>query len=641
MADGAPDEAASGSSAARAPTTIDFLADVGFLKSVWKSHVRKALRSNTLNGFYLAQDPVQFAAYEWGLEPFLARLAEDLRTASYSPDPADIIRGAKATGLSRPLAFLSPRDALLYRAVILRAEPDIHRDARPWAGAFQKDKAGEEPPENIDYADWFALWLAKQGVIATICERCEFVVESDISNFFDAVDLDVVREYLLQTSLHRDVVRLCVHLIKRVMRHPEYAESPTMGLPQENLDCSRTIAHGLLSEVDAAFDLEGGDGVYARFMDDFAVGAGDTDVGEQLIARLQRRLERLGLHPNRAKTRVVPVPQYLAESMADENAFLDRIDAELKAAEEGELRAVDALSAEVRIEVLERAAAFRKLEQRPRRWDRVLRRYYTVFRRLGVDSWLEHVQSDLREYPDGVRNFLEYVRAFPLTRPRASEMWESCDRLSVKYEDVPLLQLETIATSPVGDDVEVWRLVGDDAMDFARLVRDQVKAPRDLADWMLAASIPAIGKFASAENQQAIMDELIPTLPVQSVARLQAFPLQLSLGQQSSALFQAELAGLPWGSVMATDFIRGIEAGDERAIGVALGLLQPAIRLLPNRYQLHARPLLLIGLLRRLDEPRVTPVLGRAGSTLAKNPERLRDYRTIHLLGVGQPSAEE
>ena len=585
-------------------SALDDLASYSYLLTEWKE-IRAGLRQHTFRDFYLTQDPVQFAAYEWGLDPFLHRLVEDLRAATYTPDPADIIRGAKSTGLSRPLAFMSPRDALILRAIVDKARDELRKDLRPWTGAAKSEKrdpAGEDDDDD-EYTDWFDAWLRRQGVIAEICERCSYVVESDISNFFGSVDLNVLQEYLLhQTSLHRDVVRLCMHIVRRTMRHPEYAESPSLGLPQETFDASRAIAHGLLTEVDAAFDIEGGDGIYSRFMDDFVTGVDSREEGERFIAILQRKLERLGLYPNPSKTRVIPVTAFLQESMADENAYLDSVDAEIDRCEsDPPLRTVHNFDSDVLHELRSRAASFRSIPQEawPKRYDRVRRRYFTMFRKLRVDDWLGYACGDMAAHPDSCRSILQYVRAFPLNETMVHTLFDSLATHVACYGDLPLLQLETVATAPNDASPELSEAIVQRCCQLAADVHVGARVPRSLEDWLLSALIPIIGKFANRGHQERFIADFVADKPPQSVARLQACPLQISHGRSSTELFHADLAGLQWSSVLSLDFIRSLEQADSKAVGIALNLLDPTVALMPNRYVVHVRPLMLCGVLAR------------------------------------------
>ncbi len=672
-------------------TSMETVANPELLSAVWKRHIRKGLRSARLRDFYLAQDPVQFAAYEWGLPTFLDRLAQDLITASFTPEPAVIVRGAKATGLSRPLAVMSPRDALVYRTLVMRAEPDLKRDLRKWTGATLEDANrlaklsvatrltadsadGGENDEDIQMEgapvgrdstrptdeeneddgqdkrritlsdtesyedDWFKIWLQKQGIIANICDTCPYVVESDIANFFTSIDLEVVREHLhSHTSLEKEVVRLCISLIRRSLPHPGFADSPTMGIPQEGFDSSRAIAHSLLVGVDRFFDAEGRALLYSRFMDDFVIGADSVETGHRLIARLQMALEPLGLYPNTAKTRVVATDVYLQEAMANENAWLESVEEQLSALEQGPLRLVsppDHLVAELAA----RFEVHRSLASKPRRWDRVLRRYYAILRRAGCGQFANEALSDLRDLPDSVTQLLEYVRSFPLATSTASELLAVAVDMSDIYGDVPLLALETIGSSPNSLSEADQSIIAEKAWS---LVQDQINHPGHLsgtlADRMVAAALPVVAKFGDDHLHRKVVDLVSSQCEPKSHARIQTGVLAAALGRPDRQLMSEALPGLPWNDVLALRYLDALLRGEEKAVGVALNLLRPAIRLMPNRHHVHSRPLMLLPILSRVAPEKTSSLISSSLRQLERNPDRLRDKQAEALLRRAKP----
>lgn len=640
-------------------TTIDTLVNGTLLETVWRREIRSRLRTIKFNGLYLAADAAQYAAYEWGLGPFLERLKADIRDGSYSPESADIVRGAKGRGLSRPLAYLAPRDALVYQAIITRALPDLVKELRPWTGAHLGDRTNEvslpstsqtpgpvsdqvtrtidatrarrnkHPPSRLatDYGNFFEQWMAKQGVLYKIIRTEPFIVESDVANYFSSIDLRIVHEYLSRSDLDRDVVRLALYVIRNVLRHPQYADSPGMGLPQESMDSSRHIAHGLLTEVDREFDDRGQRGLYGRFMDDFVIGASSLQDGQELIAALQTRLEALGLYPNPAKTRIFRSDEYRQRVMADENAYLDYIDGLLVEEQSNGVRSRRLPDEETRQEFYERASAFRANDEKPALWERVLRRYYRYLRELGNDMWLRFLKEDLEEYPDGAGYFLEYMRSFPINRSSVSSLFGVCSNTLSLYGDVPLLLLEAVATAPsssqdtgVRDDI-VFRV-----KDLCSAITADGVVSRSRNDWIAAYCAPIMAKYATREGLATWVDSLsLRRRAAQSVMQLHIAPIQVSLGVSSRQLYDSELAGLSWSRVLSLDFIRALENNDSRARGVVLGLANADVRLLPNRHIVHPRVLPLLRIIGASPNRRDGKALGHARLRLERNEPRLRD----------------
>jgi hypothetical protein len=311
--------------------SLQQIADIDLLKKVWKDEVRPALRSMTFNNFNLAQDPLHYAGYEWGIDTLITALAKEIRSGRYSPERGEIVRMAKGNGLSRPLCFLSTRDALVYRAIVWRISNQLRDDARSWVGVDHKEKGTATQNPNSDAGDsfdWFRFWLERQGHIIKMIDdpEVDYLVESDIANFYPSIRLEAVREHLhSQTSLEKEVVRLCIQIVDGVMPRSDYSEISLMGLPQEQIGSSRDIAHSLLFHVDKEFDREGSAGRYTRYMDDILIGVKSTEVGERCISRLQRSLESLGLYPNAAKTTITDKKKYLIDTMVASNGEVDRL----------------------------------------------------------------------------------------------------------------------------------------------------------------------------------------------------------------------------------------------------------------------------------------------------------------------------
>ena len=611
--------------------------DQAFLRVIWKEKIRPRLRSARLRDLYLPQDALQFGAYEWGLGPFIDRLSSDIEQGQYTPDPANLVRGAKSKGLTRPLAFLSPRDAVLYSAIISLAEPDLNELLSASVGATMQDRARQRASRAsaaAEYGDWFAVWMSKQGIVKEIVEHFAYVVESDIANYFPSVDLRIVREHLhSRTSLSRDAVRLCVFLLGQVMRHPAYADAPSLGLPQEPFDTSRVIGHSLLADLDDSFQVEQTTSSYSRFMDDVVIGADGVEDGQRKIAKLQHALEPLGLYPNTAKTRIVKASDYLVEILAEENAYLDAVDDVIEECEtRGRLRVLEGLDADLVGELEARAAQHRLTspESRPMRWAQVLKRFYTLLRRVGSDVLLTDCTSDMRDSPTSARTILEYVRAFPLDADLTRQMVEFGLSVSDVYEDTPLLVFEMIGSAPNADASEIWSQIAQIGLEASQQLVGSVRVAS--TDRLLASCLPIIAKFGNLEQRASLCDDLWPRLPPESLARLQALPLLISEGRLSASSFNSAVPGLPWSTVLNVEFLRAVESGDLKASGVAIGLLEPVIRLLPNRYHIHARPLLTLGLLRRVSADRLANAIPKRVARLQTNPPKLRDHRSELLL---------
>ncbi len=614
------------------------IADENLLKSVWKKQIRMSLRALKFDNFNLAPDPIHYAAYEWGLEALIAALARDLRLGRYSPERGEIVRTAKGNGLSRPLIFLAARDALVYKTITWLIEGELVASSPAWVGYSHRDKGSTPAGDRVDRGrksfDWFQFWLAKEGSIAQMMDDpdVEFFVESDIANFYPSIRLEAIREHLhSNTTLDKEVVRLCVQIIDGVMPRQDYSEVSLMGLPQEQIGSSRAISHSLLQHVDEEFETEGRSGRYTRFMDDILVGVKSEEVGARCIARLQLRLESLGLYPNASKTRIVPVKQHFLDSMVAENATIERLTEQLEKHDSGGIPHVAAAPQELLDEISQLALAHREMANRPRRWGQVMRRLYTLQRRAGLDDWWKYWLSDLQADPGSAASILEYVRSWPLTVDTVDGLVSLSVKYCQLYPDVSILAAEAIATAPNANDVEFWTALFRAAkQEFERIVRIKPQAPdleRIAAAWLVAA-----WKFANDAQSRRLM-QLIPDVSDSlSPVRAQALPLLASAGESLSEWVAAK-PGLAWENALAAEYLRSLIGGEDRAAGVALDLVKPRLRLAPQRFLLLPRSLPLMEILGRHASAKFSLAAPRNLSDLQKNPDRLRDRRTEAIVG--------
>ena len=618
------------------PIGIDDVANEALLKRVWRKEVRPELRSMTFNNFNYAVDPLHYAAYEWGLDAIVSVLAREIKLGGYSPERGEIVRAAKVSGLTRPLCFLATRDALVYRTITWLAKAQLVADAEQWVGFEHADKGNKNSPlidESGESFDWFRFWLARQGALLSLIDddSITHIVESDIANFYPSVSLAAIREHLhSQTELRKEVVRLCVQIIDGVMPRSDYSEESSLGLPQEQIGSSRPIAHSLLLHVDREFENEGKAGRYTRYMDDVLIGVESETSGKVAIGRLQRSLEALGLYPNAAKTHVTAKADYLLDYMVEVNGELERLSSLFQKQSTSDVPHRTVPTPDQCAELDSIAQALRAMSTRPKRWSRVARRIYTLKRDIDSNDWLENWEDDLRADPGAAAVILEYVRAWPLNSSRLTTLVSLSEEFSRLYFDIPILIAEVVATVPISDDKALWsRAFKRSFGEFQRLAAIGRRNPayeRPAAAWLLSA-----WKFANSAQRQRLLDELRQDLDAASPVRSQALPLFVAEGRSISDWVAAK-PGLAWDVALGVEYLRRLEAGEDRAAGVALDLLRPALRLTPQRFIVLPRTLPLLEILGRSASAKLGLAAPKALRDLRRNSDRLRDRRVETLI---------
>jgi hypothetical protein len=414
------------------------------------------------------------------------------------------------------------------------------------------------------------------------------------------------------------------------MPRTDYSEVSLMGLPQEQIGSSRAIAHSLLEHVDEEFTKEGETGRYARYMDDIIIGVRDVAEGERCISRLQRSLEALGLYPNSSKTVISAVADYLDDAMVTSNGEIERLEALLEETKTASSPYVSEPDDDLKKEIATFSDTHRAALDRPRRWSRVTRRIYTLHRNSGIQDWWSYWRSDIDEDPGAAAQVLEYVRSWPLTIETVADLTKLSVDFDTLYADIPLLAAEVVVSAPNPNDESIWNQTYTLCMtEFSRIMRCSPQTPdieRLAAAWLLAA-----WKFGNLAQRQHLLSLVADTSDAISAVRAQALPL-LVAGGSSISEWVAAKPGLAWENAMAAEYLRSLNDGEDRAVGVALSLLNPALRLTPQRYTMLPRTVPLIDILGKSSFKKTTAAAPRIIATLQKNPDRLRDHRIEFIL---------
>lgn len=119
---------------------------------------------------------------------------------------------------------------------------------------------------------------------------------------------------------------LLFFLLERLSIRDAYGESPQIGLPVDEFDCSRRLAHVFLFPHDDRMASLVGEESYVRWMDDQILGVQSRAEGLRAIGELQASLGRLHLSPNVSKSRLLTISEARRHYHLDLNAALERID---------------------------------------------------------------------------------------------------------------------------------------------------------------------------------------------------------------------------------------------------------------------------------------------------------------------------
>jgi RNA-directed DNA polymerase len=136
-----------------------------------------------------------------GLEAWLARLGEDVRSKRYRPQPVRRVLIPKPGGGERPLGIPTIRDRVVQTAAKLVVEPILEADLDPSAYGYRPRRSANEAIEKVHH-------LLEQGYTD--------VVDADLSKYFDTIP----HRELLRSVARRIVDRHVLRLIKLWLKAP-------------------------------------------------------------------------------------------------------------------------------------------------------------------------------------------------------------------------------------------------------------------------------------------------------------------------------------------------------------------------------------------------------------------------------------
>jgi len=178
--------------------------------------LREAYR-RTRKGGAVGIDGATSMDFASDLDANLQSLLDRAKSGSYRAPPVRRVEIPKGGGSTRPIGIPTFEDKVLQRAVVMLLEPIYEGDFYDFSFGFRPNRSAHDAYDALRQA----LWDMKGG----------WVVDADVSSFFDTLDHKQLRDIVRQRVVDGVVVRLIGKWLNAGVLSEDRVVHPTTGTP--------------------------------------------------------------------------------------------------------------------------------------------------------------------------------------------------------------------------------------------------------------------------------------------------------------------------------------------------------------------------------------------------------------------------
>ena len=222
---------------------LDYAFKTQKIVKVWRYTVRHGLRKQPL------EDLHDFLDIHRNIQSFAARLRKDVLDGHYKPSSPEFVHLEKRDGIPRRLAIPEPANALALQCIVEVLESELKK-AQPSQNSYYSRTHTQGDVEHVDGTfayPWWILWPQFQQRILKFTDSYQYIVVTDIANYFDCIPLASLRNTLASCGkFSENLLNFLFYLLEAFSWRPYYMPHSGVGLPQINFDAPRLLAHAYL-----------------------------------------------------------------------------------------------------------------------------------------------------------------------------------------------------------------------------------------------------------------------------------------------------------------------------------------------------------------------------------------------------------
>jgi len=347
-----------------------------------------------------------------GYRDFGRRVDDNLATITARIASPGLYRPGRPLGINLPKKGFTLRpgvvplisDRIAYQAIADLLAP--HFEAEP---CVYSNQLSDNPDSDRMFKFGVGLWLEFQERVEELCHTHPFVVETDITAYFEHIGHDLLLHRLndlFSEHFDKPTFKACKQLLARLLRG--WNKNLRFGIPQVN-DSSSFFGNLYLDHLDKQMLRRGYS--YLRYVDDMRLFAKDEPQARKSLAELIVELRGMGLYVGSAKTAIKRSEEVLSE-LVEGRGRMRAIDQELQSRDPDRMEVASAILGELFLELVED----------PSRFDgREFRFCVNRFKRLHVsgiggrqhERVRDEVLARLESMPHSTDVFVDYLSTFP------------------------------------------------------------------------------------------------------------------------------------------------------------------------------------------------------------------------------------
>jgi group II intron reverse transcriptase/maturase len=269
-------------------TSLNKHLDFDWLREAW-SRTRKSGATGV--------DEHSAADFETELGSNLTILLDGLKSGDYHAPPVKRVYLPKGEGKWRAIGVPTIGDKVSQQAILMLIEPVFEQDFLDCSYGFRKGRSAHQACEKLNDS-------LHRGLT-------NFVVEADISQFFDHLVHKHLREFLRERISDGVVLRLIDKWLKAGAMDRGSFKSSERGSPQGGI-VSPILANLYLHKVldqwftESVVKSLADEAILVRYCDDFCIVCRNKGDATKVLQQLHARFAEFGLTLHDEKTRIVP-----------------------------------------------------------------------------------------------------------------------------------------------------------------------------------------------------------------------------------------------------------------------------------------------------------------------------------------------